>query len=242
MALYEQGYSRRQLAEKTRLSRNTVRHYLQVGHFPEITRSREQRSKLKPFHPYLSQRYEQGISNASLLWVEIRAKGFTGSVDLVRRFLSPLRPTNPLPNPVGVESITQVGRFKKLSSRQGAWWFTRPQADLKEEEQATLRWLLSQDEQYLTMYGLVQGFVEMVRSQQATVLESWLRTAESSKIKEIVGFARSLKSDYGAVLASLQLSISNGQVEGQISRLKYLKRQRFGRAKFDLLRIQVLAS
>jgi transposase len=91
------------------------------------------------------------------------------------------------------------------------------------------------------MYGLAQGFVEMVSQQQATVFESWLKTAESSKIKELVGFARSLKSDFDAVLASLKLPYSNGQVEGQINKLKFLKRQRFGRAKFDLLRIQVLA-
>lgn len=106
IALYKQGYSKRQLAEKTGLSRNTVRHYLHVGQFPEITRSRVQRSKLKPYHPYLSQRFEQGISNASLLWVEIKAKGFTGSVDGVRRFLAPLRQPNSLPDQFSFEPNT----------------------------------------------------------------------------------------------------------------------------------------
>lgn len=234
--LSKQGFSKRQLAQKTGLSRNTIRRYLRVGQFVEVVRSPQRRSKLKPYHSYLSHRFEQGVSNATLLWLEIKAKGFTGSVDTVRRFLLPLRTAND-------EHTNKTGsKPGKLASRQVSWWFTQPRDKLKVEEQDSLKWLLDQDEQYHKAYDLAQSFVEMVRNQQAEKYDSWIKSATKSKIMEMEGFARSLKSDEDAVLAGLKLQYSNGQVEGQNNRLKYLKRQRFGRAKFDLLRIQVLAS
>jgi len=52
--------------------------------------------------------------------------------------------------------------------------------------------------------------------------------------------AKSLRSDYQAVQAALILPWSNGQVEGQVNRLKLIKRQMYGRAKFDLLRQRVI--
>jgi transposase len=57
---------------------------------------------------------------------------------------------------------------------------------------------------------------------------------------ELIGFAAGIRRDYAAVQAGLSRLESNGQVEGQITRLKYLKRQMYGRAKFDLLRLRVL--
>jgi len=53
-------------------------------------------------------------------------------------------------------------------------------------------------------------------------------------------FAAHLQRDQAAVLAAMQLPWSNGHVEGQVHRLKLIKRQMYGRAKFDLLRQSVL--
>ena len=54
-------------------------------------------------------------------------------------------------------------------------------------------------------------------------------------------FALGLRQDYAAVHAALAHSWSNGQTEGQVNRLKFIKRRMYGRAKFDLLRLRVLA-
>jgi transposase len=54
------------------------------------------------------------------------------------------------------------------------------------------------------------------------------------------GFAVHLKRDRAAVEAALTLPWSQGQTEGQINRLKLLKRQMYGRANIDLLRLRVL--
>ena len=65
--------------------------------------------------------------------------------------------------------------------------------------------------------------------------------ATASAIPQRRGFATGLLRDWAAVQAALSSPWSNGQAEGQVNRLKMLKRQMFGRAKFDLLRKRVLA-
>jgi len=70
-------------------------------------------------------------------------------------------------------------------------------------------------------------------------LDSWLAAA-ACEIKELVHFSQSLRRDYAAVRAALALPWSNGQTEGQVNRIKMIKRTMFGRAGFDLLRRRVL--
>jgi len=74
------------------------------------------------------------------------------------------------------------------------------------------------------------------------MLPAWLRAAAKSKLKEFVSFARGLSEDYEAVMNALRYEWSNGQLEGQVNRLKLIKRMMYGRAKFDLLRARVLHS
>lgn len=65
--------------------------------------------------------------------------------------------------------------------------------------------------------------------------------ATGSGVPELRTFAAGIKRDQAAVLAALTYSWSQGQVEGQVHRLKLLKRQSYGRAGFDLFRHRVLA-
>ena len=81
----------------------------------------------------------------------------------------------------------------------------------------------------------------MVRQRQAEKFEAWLLQAAASGIPELVSFVAGLERDKAAVVAALSLPFSNGQVEGQVNRLKLIKRCMYGRAKFDLLRRRVLA-
>ena len=89
---------------------------------------------------------------------------------------------------------------------------------------------------------LALDFTNMVRDRRADLLPTWLRAAVQSKLKEFVGFARGVGEDYDAVRNALSSGWSNGQLEGQVNRLKLLKRQMYGRANFDLLRARVLHS
>ena len=88
-----------------------------------------------------------------------------------------------------------------------------------------------------TAVDLVSRFVTMVKDQVADALDGWLREAEASALAP---FAAGLRRDEDAVRAALTEPWSNGQVEGQVNRLKVIKREMYGRAGFDLLRCRVL--
>ena len=71
-------------------------------------------------------------------------------------------------------------------------------------------------------------------------MEGWIELAKRCQFGALVRFAYGLQKDIDAVNAAVETSWSTGQVEGQINRLKMIKRQMYGRAGFDLLRARVL--
>ena len=75
----------------------------------------------------------------------------------------------------------------------------------------------------------------MVRDRVSEGLDSWLQRAEGSTVRQLRGFAKRLWADHDAVRAAMTLEWSSGQTEGQINRLKALKRAMYGRADLDLL-------
>lgn len=89
-------------------------------------------------------------------------------------------------------------------------------------------------------YELTQAFVTMIRQRQADPLDGWLMRVKVQAPRELKRFAAGLRRDYQAVRAGLSRPESNAQVEGQITRLKLIKRQMYGKAHFDLLRLRVL--
>ena len=71
-------------------------------------------------------------------------------------------------------------------------------------------------------------------------LNTWLADARRSGVRALETFAAGLEQDGAAIQAALTTPWSSGQAEGQITRLKLIKRQMYGRASFDLLRRRVL--
>jgi len=89
-------------------------------------------------------------------------------------------------------------------------------------------------------YLLSQEFVTMLKERQAEALDSWLKRAKACHVTELTSFVNGIRRDYAAVRVACSLPWSNGATEGHVNRLKFLKRQMFGRAYLDLLRIKVL--
>jgi transposase len=125
--------------------------------------------------------------------------------------------------------------------RDAAWLLLRP-GPVTDEARLMVERLCQLFPGVETARELAHGFTEMVRHRKAELLPAWLRAAARSKVKEFVGFARGISADYEAVRNALKYEWSNGQLEGQVNRLKVIKRQMYGRAKFDLLRARVLHS
>lgn len=90
------------------------------------------------------------------------------------------------------------------------------------------------------MHHLAQAFGEIVRKHEGHRLQEWMKQVEESRFRDVKRFVAGLQRDKEEVFAGLTLVYSNGQVEGQINKLKLIKRQGYGRAGFPLLRQRVL--
>lgn len=103
-----------------------------------------------------------------------------------------------------------------------------------------LEHVCSRGPELATRRDLAQAFAAILRDRRGTDLERWLEEVATGGSGEVQSFAAGLRRDWAAVLADLPLPWRSGMVEGQVNRVKMVKRQMFGRAKTDLLRRRVL--
>ena len=93
---------------------------------------------------------------------------------------------------------------------------------------------------FVIMRRLAMRFRGILRGDNSDKLDEWLDDAQSSGVSSIERFARVLHRDIDAVKNAITEPWSNGQAEGQINRLKTLKRAMYGRAGVELLRARLL--
>ena len=96
------------------------------------------------------------------------------------------------------------------------------------------------NEELRAVYLPSQEFVTLLSKRQEEALDSWLERAKACHVAELTSFVNGIRRDYAAVRAACSSQWRNGSTEGQVNRLKFLKRQMFGRAQLDLLRVKVL--
>jgi len=108
------------------------------------------------------------------------------------------------------------------------------------KEQQQIEHICQASDELRTVYLLSQEFMRLLKERQAEALDGWLKRARESHVTELGSFVNGIRQDYAAVRAAFSLPWSNGIVEGHVNRLKFLKRQMFGRAHLDLLRVKVL--
>jgi transposase len=243
MELHRQGISERGIARALSINRATVRKFIGAGTFPERAPHKRAGSILEPYSPYIHRRWAEGCENAIQLWREIEALGYGGKVAMVRRYARRLRARLRGSAPEQRATfLANAKAFKAPSARRATWWLLGPTEDLNEEQRAFVEQLCRLCPQMGSVRELARGFGKMVSEQRPEELDTWIDAAESSEVAEIENFARALRRDYKAVGAALEYEWSSGQVEGQINRLKLIKRQMYGRASFDLLRQRVLGA
>ena len=126
------------------------------------------------------------------------------------------------------------------AARRAIWLLLKKPQELSEDDKAALDRMLAACPQIIPTYNFAQAFMRIVQQRFSNALDPWIEAVLKYKIPNLAGFAKGLNKDKAAVLAALELPWSNGQVEGQVNRLKLIKRQMYGRAKFDLLRLRVL--
>lgn len=237
IALHRRGMSQRAIARRLDIHRETVARFIHAGHFPERA-ARPYGRKTDPFVDYLWNRWRQGCRNAARLTRELELRGFAGSYAGVRRQLARWRRADPLTTSNSAASCT---RTRRPSPRRLAWLMLKEREDLNPEDRSFLHALFRRCPDLKLAARLGRGFTEMIRHRRPDDLDAWIDRSQRVDVpKSFRSFAAGLKTDYAAVRAALTLSWSNGQVEGQVNRLKLIKRQMYGRANFDLLRLRVL--
>jgi transposase len=239
--LHEQGVSQRAIAALVGLHRDTVHRYLNTEELPAIVRP-HRRSKLDAYKDSLHRRWREGERNITHLVAELREQGYRGSDTIVFDYLRPLReqPEWLYAYQQQRQRAAQGMPTAPLSAREAAWLFVCPPPKLTLAQVRQLDPLRTRDEELGKAYELVQDFRTMVTRRQLAFLPCWIEEAKASGLPELRRFAEGLLRDYDAVRAALSFEYSQGQTEGQVHRLKLIKRQGYGRASFDLLRLRVL--
>lgn len=239
--LRQQGVKVRDIAHHLGMGKRTVFTYLASPEFPEwqpYPPRRQAKSLLTSYKPYLLEQWNAGQRQTKRLFEAIQQQGYTGSYMTVTRYTHRLRHAqrqqlSTLDGRGPARAITDSGR-PPLSARRAAWLVLKP-AKQRSVEDEPLLIKLQQHPDLATAIHLAQQFAELVRQRQFKQLDCWLEQANHSSVKQFQNFAKSLQEDYEAVKAGVTLEVSNGQVEGQINRLKMLKRQMYGRAGLNLL-------
>jgi transposase len=161
---------------------------------------------------------------------ELQAQGYRGSARTLRRYLTARRrgaPPRTKPAPISARRV--VGLI-----------LGRPET-LDVKHQQLLERVCEQCAELAVACQLARTFAAILRERRgADAFEAWATDAERSSVSELRGFATNLRRDRAAVVAGLTLPWSSGSVEGNVTRVKLIKRTMYGRSRFDLLRRRVL--
>ena len=209
----------------TGLSRNLVRQILR-GEREDAFRLRQ--SSLEPWLPRLTREWEGGCRNGAELWRRLRAEGFGGSLRVIGEWATRQRRAE-------ASAYSAPGRCP--SARRVARMMTTARDRLSRSDAVSVARIEAAVPDLAAASALAGRFVNMVRNGEHDNLEDWLSEAEDSLLASL---ARGLNADRHAVLAALREPWSNGQTEGQINKLRALKRQMYGRASLDLLRARLV--
>ncbi len=241
--LHAQGYSVAATARLTGIGRTTLQDWFKTDHFPErATRP----SCISPFVDVIRNWMATTEYTGQRIYDELVGRGYTGSRNTVYDALEWLRqghlPPAAADQQVGGQA-TVVPADKPFSAKRGSWWFIQAPEKLSDTGRSQLALLQTSSEISRTVYPLIQDFASLLRTRPVDAgarLSAWIKRACASRVVEMERFASGIQRDAAAVLGAITSPWSNGQVEGQVTRVKLLKRQMYGRAKFDLLRARIL--
>jgi transposase len=236
--LDEQGWMQKAIAAEVNLSPKTVSRWLAKSSFPERPPRSSTPRLIDPYKPYLLQRWQEGCRNGAQLRREIEVRGYQGGATVVADFVAQLRREQGLPVGSHLFAPGTDPQQPVLTPRSLSGILFKTVADRTEEQCQLLDRVAEHLPGLLPLLELVEEFIRIVRQRLSKTLNNWLDRAAS--IPALQSFVNGVRRDYAVVFAALSTEWSNGQVEGQVNRLKFIKRQGYGRAKFDLLRRRVL--
>jgi transposase len=231
-ALATRGLGLRAIARELGVDRKTVRRFAHTITSDEaVARAISRPTVLDRYQPHLHRRWTEGCRDAAVLHAEITALGYRGSLRTVYRYLQPLRagipPAALTPSALTISEVTS--------------WLLRKTEDLNPRQQQLLADVRGHCAQLDRLAEHVTSFAKMMTKRTGEQhLAGWLERVEADDQPELHTFAAGIRLDLAAVTAGLSLPYSSGATEGNVNRLKAIKRQMYGRASLDLLRKRVI--
>jgi transposase len=217
----------KQIVRQTGYSRGLVRHVVR-GERDDVFRIRQ--SSLDPFLPWLDEQWAAGCRNSAELWRRLTARDFRGSLRVVTEWATRRRRAEK----ADAENLQRIP-----SARTIAQLMTICRDRLSKAETVTVAALEAGVPALVEARELIANFQAMIRHKTIAALTPWIERARASLV---ASFARGVANDEPAVRAAIILPWSNGQTEGQITRLKLVKRQMYGRGKLDLLQASLIGA
>jgi transposase len=239
-ALSSKGMRNVQIARTLGIQRHTVEKYLAFEAPPVRRHFTKKVSAIAPYEDYILKRWKQGCRNATRIWQEISEQGYPGAYQNVVRITRYLKEQERLGEPI-------PDRPPGISASHAAGILTKRPENRSEAEIRTLRRLKAIHWVTERCCSLFEEFAGMFRDkerrseeQARSRLEEWTERVKASGIAELEAFAVKLLQDTEAVVAAMVLPYSQGQTEGRVNKLKFVKRSMYGRGSFELLRQRVL--
>ena len=235
-----QGYSGQAIARHLGISRSTVFRHLRSEVFPERKGRRDAgHSVLDPWQHVVLEHWNNGRRHGRRLFRTLQKDGYRGSYPTLARYLQRLRAaqgTVVVRKPIEQSGPVLVAAARQtLTPRNAAWLVLRRTEKRSADDRALLADLRRHAPELDEAVTLAEEFTGLIREHAPDRLDPWLKRVRDSTIRQLQSFANRLGNDYAAVQAAVALAWSNGQTEGQVNRLKTLKRQMYSRANFDLL-------
>lgn len=174
--------------------------------------------------------WSAGCRNGAELWRRLTAKGFRGSPRVVREWATRRR---------RAERASEQQLRKVPSAKTIARLMTTARDHLSNSYTVTIAAIEAGVPMLVEARCLIDRFQTMIGTRASGDLEAWITEASASLI---ASFASGIRRDLAAVRAAITEPWSNGQTEGQITKLKLVKRQIYGRGKLDLLQARLIGA
>ena len=195
------------------------------GQRSDVFRVRE--SSLEVHLQWLDEQWAAGQRNGAELWRRLKQQGFRGCLRVVSEWASRRRQAEKADGALSqTPSARTIARFMTIG-RDG----------LSKAETVTVAAIESDVPLLVEAREIIAAFQAMIRKKSLADLDQWLERARTSLVSS---FANGVIKDQSAVSAAITSPWSKGQTEGQITKLKLVKRQMYGRGKIDLLQARVI--
>ena len=231
---YKQLGSVRQTAQHLKLSRTTVTKYIQLSELPKQTR----KPRVNQFLPYLNQVKQWCSEGKTAIWIheQLRQQGFKGASSSTRRKVQEIKAT--LPRKESKQTTVKSSKKPNPSLKATKFKLTslmwRKATSLTQDELDLLKELFQSHADLSDLYTAIQVFRDLVNMRQVFKLSQWLKRYADHDIKLLREFCRRMKRDEQSIINALIYPYTNAICEGNVNRIKMIKRQMYGRASFEL--------